>query len=166
MIPTPQLIQTIREFMDFAMHHSMREHAHFAKATGLSMPQFGILMQLHYRGNCAVGDISERFDITNAAASQLVDKLVQSRLIQREEDPNDRRAKLLNLTEKGRQFIQQGIEERYRWVDQLAAKLSPEERDKVSEALIILTEAARELETETDAQQVDKHTRTQVNTQA
>jgi DNA-binding MarR family transcriptional regulator len=148
MISAPQLIQTIRQFMDFAMHHSMRERAHFAKATGLSMPQFGILMQLHYRHNCGVSDLSERFDITNAAASQLVDKLVQSGLIQREEDPNDRRAKLLNITEKGRQLIQQGIEERYRWVDQLARKLTEEERNKVSEALQIMTQAAKELESE------------------
>ena len=151
MISPPQLIQTIRQFMDFAMHHSMRERAHFAKATGLSMPQFGILMQLHYRGNCAVGDISERFDITNAAASQLVDKLVQSRLIQREEDPSDRRAKLLNLTDKGKKLIQQGIEERYRWVDQLAEKLTAEERAQVDEAITILMEAAKKMETESVA---------------
>ncbi|HJQ13506.1 MAG TPA: MarR family transcriptional regulator [Anaerolineales bacterium] len=151
MISPPQLIQTIRQFMDFAMHHSMRERAHFAKATGLSMPQFGILMQLHYRGNCAVGDISERFDITNAAASQLVDKLVQSRLIQREEDPSDRRAKLLNLTDKGKTLIQQGIEERYRWVDQLAEKLTAKERAKVDEAITILMEAAKKMETESMA---------------
>jgi DNA-binding MarR family transcriptional regulator len=143
-----QLIQTIRQFMDFAMHNTMRERVHFAKATGLSMPQFGILMQLHYRKDCGVSDISERFDITNAAASQLVDKLVQGGLIQREEDPNDRRAKLLNLTEKGKQFIQKGVEERYRWVDQLAAKLTPEERAKVDEALQIMTQAAKELEAE------------------
>lgn len=148
MTSTSQLIQTIRHFMDFAMHHSMRERAHFAKATGLSMPQFGILMQLHYRGNCGVSDIGERFDITNAAASQLVEKLVQSRLIQREEDPSDRRAKLLNLTDKGRNLIQRGLERRYRWVDQLAGKLSAEEREIVSEALKIMSQAAEELEAE------------------
>ena len=148
MTSTPQLIQTIRHFMDFAMHHTMRERAHFAKATGLSMPQFGILMQLHYRGNCGVSDIGERFDITNAAASQLVEKLVQSRLIQREEDPSDRRAKLLNLTDKGRDLIQRGLEGRYRWVDQLAGKLSAEERETVSEALKIMSQAAEELEAE------------------
>ena len=34
-----QLIQTIRQFMDIAMHHSMHERLHFAKALGLSMPQ-------------------------------------------------------------------------------------------------------------------------------
>lgn len=149
MISSPQLIQSIRQFLDIAMHRSMRERAHFAKATGLSMPQFGILMQLHYRGNCGVSDIGDHFDITNAAASQLVDKLVQSRLIQREEDPQDRRAKLLNLTDKGRKLIQQGIEERYRWVNQLAEKLTAEESTKVAEALTILTEASQEVETST-----------------
>jgi MarR family transcriptional regulator, organic hydroperoxide resistance regulator len=148
MASVPQLIQTIRQFMDLAMHRTMRERVHFAKATGLSMPQFGILMQLHYRKDCGVSDIGERFDITNAAASQLVDKLVQSGLIQRQEDPNDRRAKLLNLTAKGRELIQQDVEKRYRWVDQLTGKLTAEERAKIAEALSIMTQTAQELETE------------------
>ena len=148
MISSPQLIQIMRQLMDFAMHHTMRERVHFAKATGLSMPQFGILMQLHYHKDCGVSDISGRFDITSAAASQLVDKLVQSGLIQREEDPNDRRAKRLNLTDKGIGLIQQDIEKRYRWVNQLAKKLSAEEREKVAEALNIMIQAAQELESE------------------
>jgi MarR family transcriptional regulator, organic hydroperoxide resistance regulator len=148
MLISPEFSQAIRSWMDIFMHRSMHGWVQFAKSTGLSMPQFSILMQLNHKGNCAVGDISEHFDITNAAASQLVDKLVQSRLIQREEDPNDRRAKLLNLTDKGKELIQQGIEERYRWVDQLVAKLTPEERTKVAEALQIMTQAAKELEAE------------------
>ena len=148
MIEKPQASQIIPQWMDIFMHRSWRAWNHLAKSTGLSMPQFGILMQVHHRGNCAIRDISERFDITNAAASQLVDKLVQNGLIQRQEDPNDRRAKLLNLTEKGRELIQQGIEERRRWVDQLAEKLTPEERTKVAEALHIMIQAARELEAE------------------
>ena len=112
------------------------------------MPQLGILMQLHYRENCGISDIGDRFHITNAAASQLADKLVQSGLIRREEDPQDRRAKLLNLTDKAKELIQQSLEERYRWVDQLAGKLTPEERAKVAEALQIMTQAAKELEAE------------------
>jgi DNA-binding MarR family transcriptional regulator len=140
--------QSIRSWMDVFMHRSMRGWGLFAKSTGLSMPQFSVLMQLYHRGNCGIGDISERFDITNAAASQLVDKLVQSGFLKRDEDPSDRRAKLLNLTDKGRNLIQQGIEERYRWVDQLAGKLTSEERAKVSEALNIMTNAAKEVEEE------------------
>jgi DNA-binding MarR family transcriptional regulator len=96
-----QFNQSIRAWMDVFMNRSMRSWHLFAKSTGLSMPQFSVLMQLHHKGACGMSDISERFEITPAAASQLVDKLVQGGLVQREEDPTDRRAKLLNLTEKG-----------------------------------------------------------------
>jgi DNA-binding MarR family transcriptional regulator len=148
MTKSPQFSQAIRSWMDVFMHRSMRGWGLFAKSTGLSMPQFSVMMQLHHRGNCAIGDIGERFDITNAAASQLVDKLVQTGFIKRDEDPRDRRAKMLNLTDKGRDLIQRGIEERYRWVDNLAGKLTAEERVKVTEALNIMTRAAQELEAE------------------
>jgi DNA-binding MarR family transcriptional regulator len=143
-----QFSQITYQWMEIFRERSWRAWNLLAKSSGLSMPQFSILMKLYHRGNCAVGDISERFDITNAAASQLVDKLVQGGLIQRAEDPQDRRAKLLNITDKGREIIQQGIEERYRWVDELAGKLTSEERTKVAEALQIMTRAAKELEVE------------------
>jgi MarR family 2-MHQ and catechol resistance regulon transcriptional repressor len=148
MTKSPQFTQAIRSWMDVFMHRSMRGWGLFAKSTGLSMPQFSIMMQLHYRGACGMSEISERFDISAAAASQLAEKLVQSGLIKREENANDRRAKFLNLTDKGRELIQQGIEERYRWVDELAGKLTTEERTQVSEALNIMTRAAQEMEVE------------------
>ena len=160
MISTPQLIQTIRHFLDFSMHQALHERAHLAKLIGLSMPQLGILMQLHYRGNCGISDLSERFDITNAAASQLVDKLVQSGLIQREEDPHDRRVKRVDLTEKGQELIRQSTEKRYRWLEDVARKLSPEDREQVHEALDILVRATHEIDRETGvhvtSRQVDK----------
>ena len=143
-----QFTQAIRSWMDVFMHRSMRGWGLFAKSTGLSMPQFSILMQLHYKGACGMSEISERFEVSAAAASQLVDKLVQGGFIKRDEDPHDRRAKLLNITDKGNELIKQGIEERYRWVDQLAGRLTVEERAQISEALNIMTRAAQELEAE------------------
>jgi len=95
-----------------------------------------------------MSEVSERFEITPAAASQLVDKLVQGGLIRREEDPHDRRAKCLNLTDKGRELIQQSIQERYRWVDQLTGTLTAEEREKITEALDIMNRATSKLEAE------------------
>jgi len=148
MTKSVQFNESIRAWMDVFMHRSMRGWGLFAKSTGLSMPQFSILMQLHHKGACGMSEISERYEVTPAAASQLVDKLVQNGFIIREEDPNDRRAKLLNLTDKGRELIKQGIEERYRWVDQLSERLTAGERTQVSEALNIMTRVARELEAE------------------
>lgn len=143
-----QFTQAIRSWMDIFMHRSMRGWGLFAKSTGLSMQQFSIMMQLHYRGACGMSEISERFDITAAAASQLTEKLVQGEYIERTEDPNDRRAKFLNLTDKGKDLIKQGIEQRYLWVEELSKKLTAEERIQISEALSIMTRAAKELEAE------------------
>jgi DNA-binding MarR family transcriptional regulator len=138
--------QSLRAWMDAFMHRSMRGWTQFAKSTGLSMPQFSILMQLHHTDRCGISDISERFDISNAAASQLAEKLVQGGYIERAEDPNDRRVKILQLTPKGSGLIEAGMNERYRWMDELGRSLSAEEKRKVADALTILTEAAKELE--------------------
>ncbi|GAB1470370.1 hypothetical protein MASR2M66_12470 [Chloroflexota bacterium] len=138
--------QSLREWMDIFMHRSMRGWIYFTKSVGVSMPQFSILMQLHHRGPCGMSEISERFDITAAASSQLTEKLVQSEYIERTEDPNDRRAKSIQLTPKGTAMINKGITERYRWMNELASKLSAEEKHKVAEALNILKEAARQLD--------------------
>jgi len=143
--PLP-ISQSLREWMDVFMHRSMRGWMHFAKSTGLSMPQFSILMQLHHRGPCGMSEISERFDITAAGASQLTEKLVQGEYIERTEDPNDRRAKSIQLTPKGKELVDAGMTERYRWMDELVSKLSAEQKPKVAEALKVLTEAARHLE--------------------
>jgi DNA-binding MarR family transcriptional regulator len=141
-----QFSQSLRAWMDVFMHRSMRGWHLFAKSTGLSMPQISILMQLRHKGPCGMSEVSERFDITAAAASQLVDKLVHAGYLDRTEDPSDRRAKLLTLSAKGEKLIQHGTEERYRWLGDLSSKLSTEEQEKVGEALALLTNAAQKLE--------------------
>ena len=146
-MPKPSPIsQSLREWMDIFMHRSMRGWMRFAKSTGLSMPQFSILMQLHHRGACGMSEISGRFDVSAAAASQLVEKLVQGGYIERTEDPNDRRAKMIQITPRGQELVKEGIVERYRWLDEVTVKLSAEEKAKVVEALDILTEAAKQSE--------------------
>jgi len=141
-----QINQSLREWMDVFMHRSMRGWNQFAKSTGLSMPQFSILMQLHHKGPCGMSQISERFDISNAAASQLAEKLVQHKYIERAEDPSDRRAKVLQIAPKGKSLIEAGVAERHRWLDELVKTLSVDEKLKVNEGLSILTEAAKKLE--------------------
>ncbi len=135
---SPPLTETIRQGIDQVAHRSFHEHIRFVKASGLSMPQFNILMQLHYQRACGVSDISARMDITSAAASQLVEKLVQAGLLERAEDPTDRRVKQLRLTAQGRDLVEAALSARYRWVDELAENLEPAEREKLAEAMQIL----------------------------
>jgi DNA-binding MarR family transcriptional regulator len=141
-----EFTQALRTWMDISMNRSWRGWSHFAKSTGLSMQQFSIMMQLHYRGVCGVSDISDRFEVTNAAASQLVEKLVQSGYLERAEDPSDRRAKLVTLSRKGKLLVGRGVEERFLWLDQLETGLSATQRDKVRDGLMILSEVASKLD--------------------
>lgn len=138
--------QSLRGWMNTFVHRSMRDSARFVKSSGYSMPQFFLLMQVHRREHCGISDLSENLEITNAATSQLVDKLVQAGLLMRAENPNDRRAKQVSLSSAGEAFIESAIAERSRWVDDLAAVLNIEERQKIVEALDILTEAAQRME--------------------
>ena len=143
---TSNLKQALHAWMDVAMHRSMRGWAHHARTSGLSMPQFSILMQLQHHGHCGISDISERFEITPAAASQHVENLVQAGLLERTEAPEDRRARHIQLTPKGRSLIESGIRERHQWMDRLAETLDDKDREKIASALAILTETARKLE--------------------
>lgn len=141
MSKSPPFSQSLREWMDVFMHRSMRGWMRFAKSTGLTLPQFSILMQLYHKGMCGMSEISERFDITAAAASQLVDKLVQAGYLERDENPNDRRAKQLRLSFNGRKLVEEGINERYRWMEELTKNLTAEEQRKISEALVLMVRA-------------------------
>ena len=141
-----QFPQSLHKWMDTFSHRSMRDSARYVKNSGYSMPQFFLLMQVYRQEHCGISDLSDHLEITNAAVSQLVDKLVQAGMLTRKEDPNDRRAKKVELSPEGKAFIEQSIEERYRWVDKLADALSEEEEKKVAEALNILDRTMKKIE--------------------
>ncbi|MCL4823757.1 MAG: MarR family transcriptional regulator, partial [Anaerolineales bacterium] len=127
-------------------HRTMRDQARYVKSLGFSMPQFFLLMRVYYKKQCGISDLSEHMEITAAAASQTVDKLVQLGLLDRAEDPNDRRAKQVTLSASGRELIEKSIAERFRWVDALENSLSAEQKTKIRESLTILMAAADEID--------------------
>jgi len=143
MLPTKVLTEVIREWSEVFMHRSMRDFKRFMDATGLSFSQINILMRLVHGESAGVSEIGEQLGVTNAAASQAVERLVQLGLIERTEDPEDRRAKQLTLTQKGRALIEEGVEVRSKWIEGLTDALTPEQQNMIISALTLLTEAAR-----------------------
>lgn len=138
-----RFIQSIRASMDLVTHQAFREHGRYVKSTGLSMPQFGILMHLKYHQLCSLSDISARMGVTAAASSQLVDKLVQGGLLERAEDPVDRRAKQITLSARGHELVEAGLATRHDWVDVLVKELTPAECELVEKGLAVLARALR-----------------------
>jgi DNA-binding MarR family transcriptional regulator len=136
---------TLRKWISVFMHRSMQNFISFAKENGLSMSQVGALFHI-FRGNSSVSEVGDGLGVTNAAASQLLERLVKLGLITRTENPNDRRVKQIVLTEKGQEFIQGSIAVRHGWMDYLSASLTDMEKVQIVEALNILIDKTNQLE--------------------
>lgn len=89
--------RVIQEFMG---------HMH---ASGLSMAQIHALMYVYHAGDCPVAEIGALSEASAAAASQLVERLVQQGLVERKEDPQNRRIKKVRLSERGLGLIREGM---------------------------------------------------------
>jgi DNA-binding MarR family transcriptional regulator len=146
MSSTKALTTVIREWSEVFMHRSMRDFKRFMESTNLSFQQVNILMRLLHAKSTSVSEVGEQLGVTNAAASQAVDRLVGLGLIERSEDPEDRRAKCLALTPKGRALVEQGIEARSKWVEGVTTALTTDQQTMIISALTLLTEAARKTE--------------------
>lgn len=140
--------QTLQEWSEVFMRHSFNEYKQFMDSNGLSLSQVITLFRLYHGGPCGVSAIGSQLGVSNAASSQLIDRLVLQGLIERTEDPLDRRAKHLTITGKGRTLLEQGIATRRQWLEKLTIQLTPEQQSIVIAALSVLTDCASKLHQE------------------
>ncbi len=148
MSTSKQFSEVLIRWTGVFMRRSVHDFMNIMKEQGLSMPQISTLMRLYYQHECDVSSVGSAVGVTNAAASQMVERLVQQGLLERNEDPDDRRVKVLTLTDKGRQVIEAFLDSRRRWMEQLTSVLSPADQRAIIHAMGMLTDAAQNLEKE------------------
>lgn len=137
------LEKTFAEWIRLTMQISLGNFMRFAKEKNYSIPQLKALIHLSHHQECNVSGLSEEFGVTNAAISQILEKLVQLGFVLRTEDPQDRRQKILVLTEEGKEIAQESQREREKWLSELVNSLSEEEKEQVDAALrLLITKAA------------------------
>lgn len=146
MSSTKQFSKVLHEWVKMFMQRSMSDFKGFMDESELSSSQVNVLMRLHFRGKCDVSDIGAGMGVTKAAASQTVDRLVQRKLLERIEDPIDRRFKQISLTAQGQRLVERSFQARCRWMDELPRVLSQEQQEEIAAALAVLTEAAPKTE--------------------
>ena len=139
------LMNRMHEWMGIFMHHSMRNFIRYAKDNGLSLSQCGALIHLQHQGCAGVTDMGDHLGVSSAAASQMLDRLVQQDLILRSEDPGDRRGKQIVLTDKGHRILKEAIRARVSWLEDVFDNLSPDEKEQIVMALDTLIESASQL---------------------
>ena len=146
MSSTKQFHDVMREWVEVFMGRSMHDLSRFIKQADLNMAQFSTLMRLYHPGNCGVSDVGAQLGMTNAAASQLVEKLVQFGLVERTEAAHDRRVRRLTLTRQGRALVTSSMEARLGWTRELAESLPPQRREAIIQSISELIKAAHGLE--------------------
>ncbi len=123
------------------MQRSLRRIMGSMKQDGLSMPQIYTLMYLYHEGEVRISDIGVLMDVGKAAASQLVERLVQQGLVERVEDESDRRAKKIRLQPKSLRLIEKGLDAQRQQMGELMGLLSPEQLRTVQKAFMYLIKA-------------------------
>ena len=130
------------------MRRSMHNLFRYTKSMGFTMPQVNTLFRLHHHDQCSVSDLAEFLGVSDAAVSQMVDKLVDQGLILRIEDPQDRRGKLLSLSPEGEDIVQESIKARHAWVADLAKLFEPEQQTQAQPPLQLLIDQIKHMEAE------------------
>ena len=142
---TEQIAAVIRDWLDSFAFRSLETMRRYAKAQGVSMPQYGVMMHLHFQGGRKLHTVGDSMEITSAAASQLIEKLVLAGYVARSESAEDRRVRHIELTEKGRAFVQAGLRQRSMWAEHVAEQLTPEQAQAALTALPAIMAAERKL---------------------
>jgi DNA-binding MarR family transcriptional regulator len=113
-------------------------------AGGISLAQFHLLEPLA-EGPRTNRQLAEAAGITSPTATRMIDGLVGRGLVTRVEDPADRRAVLISLTDTGSDALAAKVEEYSRVRVQLAETLEPEERLAAADLLNRLAVVIEEL---------------------
>lgn len=140
------LRKIMQEFIDNTMHRSMKSFYQFGRNYNLSISQLIILNRLNRTGPASVSEFSKMLDISNSAASQLLDKLVQMEFISRWEKPEDRRKKYHSITEQGKKIVEKSQRARVSWIDALEEKITHDESEILIEAMTVMVNKMKQLE--------------------
>ncbi|QCI96543.1 MarR family winged helix-turn-helix transcriptional regulator [Agrobacterium larrymoorei] len=80
-----------------------------AAALGFSPGQFPVLLELWNEDGLTQRQLLDRVDIEQATLANTLSRMERDGLIERKPHPNDRRAQVIKLTEKGLSLEQQAI---------------------------------------------------------
>jgi len=132
------LRQRFQETLRRLMQNTLQTFWQQVRELGFSMTQVFALRYIYRRGTCNISDLAKALGVTNAAASQMLGKLVSQGYVLREENPEDRRNKRLSLTPAGERVLQRLTPSWQAAFDDLMSRSTPEEMAQIVAAFELL----------------------------
>lgn len=95
---------------------------------GLGLSDFGALELLLHKGPLPVNVLGQKIRLTSGSISIAIDRLQEKGLVERKDDPADRRSRIVHLTAQGRKLIECAFTEHAAAMEHATSGLSRTER--------------------------------------
>jgi MarR family 2-MHQ and catechol resistance regulon transcriptional repressor len=123
---------------------ALRKHAErHIQSLGLCLSDFGVLEALLHKGPLPVNTIGGLIRLTSGSITAAVDRLESKGLVERRNDPGDRRARVVHLTASGRKLISSAFEDHEAAMERASSGLNVNERAEAGALLKKLGLAAQ-----------------------
>lgn len=130
----------------FKTYQALREHdIRSIESTGLCFSDFATLEILLHKGPLPVNTIGEKVLLTSGSITTAVDRLEKKGLVERKSAVEDRRLRIVHLTEAGREVIESVFEAHQQALETATSGVSDEEKRSLIELLKKLGKNARQL---------------------
>src|SRR5437763_8875466 len=130
------LTRRLAVFVGYVMQTCGRDVLQLASEFEISFTQMKALHRLReHDAPMSVKELGDQLGLSLAAISRAADGLVQRGLVDRFEDPQDRRIKRLSVTPAGDELISRIVQARLAGIEDFVASLSTKERGQLDKAL-------------------------------
>ncbi|MFS0749181.1 MarR family winged helix-turn-helix transcriptional regulator [Oceanobacillus sp. 1P07AA] len=105
------------------------------KKHGMRTSDFTILEALYHKGKQTIREISEAVLINTGSITYVIDKLEKNGLLTRSDSPDDRRAVYIEITDKGKEIMDDIFPKHQRVIEEIFDGISEEEKQTVIDVL-------------------------------
>jgi len=121
--------------------HLLRQVRVQDSATGLAPARLSALSVLVFGGAMSLNELATAEQVRPPTMSRIVDALESEGLIRRTVNQQDRRAVVLEATEKGTAILWQGRKRRVKFLAKHLSRLSEQERKQINDAIKAIQKA-------------------------
>lgn len=97
------------------------------KDDSLTLNEHAVLLRIRYQGVSTQHDLVKLFKVSGAYMAKLLRKFEDMRYVERREDPENRRKKIVKVTNEGIEKTDEFIEVIQNWEDTITASISEDE---------------------------------------
>lgn len=110
----------------------------------VTLTQFRTLVVLDTRGPMSLNALAESLDVNASTVLRVIDKLLVGGLVTRQENPENRREVVLNVSPAGAELVREVTDRRRQEIAAIVKKIPREQRDELVQVLRTLADAAGE----------------------